>query len=149
MAGDTLTVDEDGKDTTVLFKTIMCPLGDTCSKVKKARWPNSSIKSVTNFGALCPYAHHLMELEFPETLQTKINASKHTKDKLIQTVAQSKPLAPFKPSCLNYKSDLSFKKEKSDMDKQELKIKKAKLHKILKDNEDPNLTEYFKEMKQI
>jgi hypothetical protein len=59
----------------VLFKTIMCPLGDACPKVRKARWPNSSIKSVTNFGAMCPYAHHLMELEFPETLQTKISAS--------------------------------------------------------------------------
>lgn len=67
LAGDTVTVDDEGKEI-VLFKTIMCPLGDSCSKVKKARWPNSSIKSVTNFGALCPYAHHLMELEFPETI---------------------------------------------------------------------------------
>jgi hypothetical protein len=65
----------DDEKTTVLFKTIMCPLGDSCPKVKKSRWPNSSIKSVTNFGALCPYAHHLMELEFPETLVTKISAS--------------------------------------------------------------------------
>jgi hypothetical protein len=59
----------------VLFKTIMCPLGDNCPKVRKSRWPNSSIKSVTNFGAMCPYAHHLMELEFPETLKTKISAA--------------------------------------------------------------------------
>jgi hypothetical protein len=33
------------------------------------------------------------------------------------------------------------------MDQNELTLKKHKLHKILKDNEDPNLTEYFKEMK--
>lgn len=35
------------------------------------------------------------------------------------------------------------------MDKNDLKIKKQKLHKILKDSEDSNLTEYFKEMKAI
>lgn len=66
---------EDDPKTAVLFKTIMCPLGDNCPKVRKSRWPNSSIKSVTNFGAMCPYAHHLMELEFPETLKTKISAA--------------------------------------------------------------------------
>lgn len=62
------TILSDDSSCKVLFKTIMCPLKDECSKVRKVRWPNSSIKSVTNFGALCPYAHHLMELEFPETL---------------------------------------------------------------------------------
>lgn len=35
------------------------------------------------------------------------------------------------------------------MDQHDLNIRKKKLNKILKDNEDPNLTEYFKEMKQI
>ena len=68
-------MDEIESKTSFMFKTIMCPLGDACPKVKKARWPSSSIKSVTKFGALCPYAHHLMELEFPATLETKINAS--------------------------------------------------------------------------
>lgn len=39
--------DPDEKAQTYLFKTIMCPLGDACSKVRKARFPKSSIKSVT------------------------------------------------------------------------------------------------------
>lgn len=31
----------------ILFKSIMCPLKDKCSKVMKPRWPSSNIKSVT------------------------------------------------------------------------------------------------------
>jgi hypothetical protein len=69
------------ENTQVLFKTIMCPLKDECNKVRKQRWPNSSLKSVTQFGSLCPYAHHLSELEFPETLSNKINAAKSMKKK--------------------------------------------------------------------
>ena len=68
-------VDELDTKTSFMFKTIMCPLKDDCPKVKKARWPSSSIKTVTKFGALCPYAHHLTELEFPATLESKINAT--------------------------------------------------------------------------
>jgi len=68
-------LDDIETKTSFMFKTIMCPLKDACPKVKKARWPSSSLKTVTKFGALCPYAHHLMELEFPATLETKISAS--------------------------------------------------------------------------
>jgi len=56
--GDTLEA------SAILFKTIMCPLKDRCSKVQKIRWPYSSIKSIVRFGANCPYAHHGMELNF-------------------------------------------------------------------------------------
>ena len=59
----------------LLFKTIMCPLRDICPQIHKKRWPASSLASVTKFGSECPYAHHLMELEFPETLNTKIAAT--------------------------------------------------------------------------
>ena len=68
-------MDDIESKTSFMFKTIMCPHKDDCAKVRKARWPSSSIKAVTKFGALCPYAHHLNELEFPATLETKINAS--------------------------------------------------------------------------
>lgn len=34
----------------ILFKSIMCPLKDNCSKVKKTRWPTSSTRSITQFG---------------------------------------------------------------------------------------------------
>lgn len=53
----------------------MCPLKDRCPKVRKKRWPDSGIKTTKKFGELCPYAHHLMELEFPETVHFKIAAT--------------------------------------------------------------------------
>lgn len=80
------SADPDEKAQTYLFKTIMCPLGDACSKVRKARFPKSSIKSVTQFGAMCPYAHHYMELQFPETHQNKINATNNMKKNVMAKV---------------------------------------------------------------
>ena len=57
----------------------MCPLKNKCTKVKFQRWPTSNVKSITNFGKDCPYAHHPMELQFPQTLTTRINASEYKK----------------------------------------------------------------------
>lgn len=54
--------DNDEIDYRKLYKTIMCPLKHKCSKVRYQRWPSSNIKSFTNFGKECPYAHHPMEL---------------------------------------------------------------------------------------
>lgn len=59
-----------------LFKTIMCPLKHECPKLIPPRWPSSKHKSITRFGKDCPYAHHPMELQFPETLQMRIAANK-------------------------------------------------------------------------
>lgn len=70
------TVAEQEENTKLLFKSIMCPLGDRCPKDNRARWPKSDIKTVTPFGEKCLYAHHYNELEFPETLKTKISAIK-------------------------------------------------------------------------
>jgi len=50
----------------------MCPLGAQCPKDNRPRWPASSTKTVKSFGEKCLYAHHYLELEFPETLNTKI-----------------------------------------------------------------------------
>ena len=61
-----------------LFKTIMCPLVENCPNDTRQRWPKSSDPCVTKFGSKCPYAHHLMELTFPQTLKTKISAIKKT-----------------------------------------------------------------------
>lgn len=59
----------------VLFRTIMCPLKDKCNRDKRPRWPTSNTKSITKFGLDCPFAHHPMELKFPESILTKLAAS--------------------------------------------------------------------------
>lgn len=57
----------------------MCPLKDACPKLIPPRWPSSQHISVTKFGKNCPYAHHPMELQFPETLDMRIAANKASK----------------------------------------------------------------------
>ena len=54
----------------------MCPLKDACPKLIPPRWPASKHKSITRFGKDCPYAHHAMELQFPQTLDMRIAANK-------------------------------------------------------------------------
>lgn len=72
-AGD----EESGeKDFRKLFKTIMCPLKDACPKLIPPRWPSSQHSAITRFGKNCPYAHHAMELQFPQTLDMRIAANK-------------------------------------------------------------------------
>ena len=66
----------DEVDYRKIYKTIMCPLKNRCAKVKFQRWPSSNLKSHTKFGKDCPYAHHPMELQFPETLQMRMKAAK-------------------------------------------------------------------------
>jgi hypothetical protein len=59
--------DDDGGeiDYRKIYKTIMCPLKDSCPRLKKQRWPYTGIKSHSKLGKECPYAHHAMELAFP------------------------------------------------------------------------------------
>ena len=69
--------DPDGEiDYRKIYKTIMCPLEDSCPHVQKLRWPSTAIKSNTKFGKKCPYAHHPMELQFPESLDIRISSNK-------------------------------------------------------------------------
>lgn len=68
--------DDDEQDFRKLFKTIMCPMKDACPKLIPPRWPSSKHKSITRFGKNCPYAHHPMELQFPQTLDMRIAANK-------------------------------------------------------------------------
>ena len=70
----------------------MCPLKEKCGKVKILRWPSSSIKSTKKFGKDCPYAHHPMELEFPETLKIRLGASKIKKAPVKPTFVTTGPL---------------------------------------------------------
>lgn len=83
----------------ILFKSIMCPLGDRCPKDNRARWPKSGTKTVTPFGDKCLYAHHYHELEFPETISTKIAAITHMQKKVGQLADKDvKASHPFKPA---------------------------------------------------
>ena len=58
----------------------MCPLGDECTlhAYHKGKSAHKSTSNDNEKHGKCPYAHHLMELEFPETLVGKINSLKHT-----------------------------------------------------------------------
>jgi hypothetical protein len=138
-------MDDIESKTSFMFKTIMCPLKDTCPKVKKARWPSSSLKTVTKFGALCPYAHHLMELEFPATLETKINASASIQKHIKQSVDHEKHHAAFIPGG----PKIHFEPPGTGKTAEQKKSDAEKLRKLLKSTEDPNLTTYFKEMKEV
>jgi len=54
---------------------------EQCQKVKMQRWPSSSLKATTKFGKDCPYAHHPMELQFPESLNMRIKATEQKSKK--------------------------------------------------------------------
>jgi len=56
------SIEDQAANSKQIFKTIMCPLIRSCPNDTRARWPNSSDKTVTQFGQKCPYAHHPMEL---------------------------------------------------------------------------------------
>ena len=58
----------------------MCPADENGQRVKMQRWPSSGLKCTTKFGKDSMYAHHLMELQFPETLDMRIGAAKRTFD---------------------------------------------------------------------
>lgn len=82
----------------ILFRTIMCPLREKCPKDMRPRWPTSNTKSITKFGEECPFAHHQMELKFPETIITKLSATHNTIKNLKGQIDSAKPKEVFKPS---------------------------------------------------
>lgn len=47
-----------------VYKSMMCPLREKCPDDVRPRWPNSEVKSVSELGKKCPYAHHYSELHF-------------------------------------------------------------------------------------
>ena len=89
---------EVSKGEKLLYRSIMCPLKDKCPKDMRPRWPTSNTKSITKFGEQCPYAHHLMELKFPESILTKLKAMKQTINTLRGRMDSEKPREVFKPS---------------------------------------------------
>jgi len=121
----------------------MCPLGEGCPKLKRQRWPNSSIRSVTNVGAQCPYAHHLMELEFPESYSAKLACTKNQKKKAEIEATNMAIRTPF------YAQGPIQKKHTKHIDEADFKAKTAKLRKICLDQQDTGTTTYFAEMKEI
>ncbi len=88
---------DDGKEM-ILYRTIMCPLREKCPSDMRPRWPTSNTRSKTKFGQECPFAHHPMELQFPESIITKLSASRHTIKALREKVDKEKPKDVFKPS---------------------------------------------------
>lgn len=76
----------------------MCPLILTCPNDTRARYPMSSAKTVTQLGSACPYAHHPMELRFPQTLTTKITAISKIQATVTAQVHNKKPQAAFIPT---------------------------------------------------
>ena len=76
----------------------MCPLKEKCPSDKRPRWPTSNTKSITKFGSDCPYAHHQMELRFPESILTKHSASFETIKNLRAKLDTEKPKDVFKPA---------------------------------------------------
>lgn len=82
----------------ILFRSIMCPLKEKCPRDMRPRWPTSNTKSITKFGEECPYAHHMMELKFPETIITKFNSMSNTIKQLRDKVDAEKPKEVFRPS---------------------------------------------------
>jgi hypothetical protein len=129
--------------TKVLFKTIMCALGEQCPKLRRQRWPDSALKSVTNFGSLCPFAHHLMELEFPATLSSKIAAAESMKKQIKKSIDVDKPQKPFVPPSAH------IDKLPKELSQAELKAKNEKLMKLMKKREGAEIAEYLKEMEDI
>lgn len=92
------SIEDQLANTKELFKTIMCPLVTRCPNDTRQRWPKSSAKTTTQLGALCPYAHHLSELQFPQTLQTKINAITKMQTSLKGQIDSKKPSKAFIPT---------------------------------------------------
>ena len=81
----------------ILFKTIMCPLKDKCGKLKNQRWPTSNIKTHTQMGSDCPFAHHPMELKFPESIATSFSANRQRLKSLEKSIVSEEPRV-FKPA---------------------------------------------------
>lgn len=69
-------IEAEDADTMRIYKSIMCPMKFDCPKVKRLRFPYSNLKANRKFGEDCPYAHHPMELQFPETLDVRLAANK-------------------------------------------------------------------------
>lgn len=80
-----------------IFKTIMCPYREKCPKDRRTRWPKSGLTNVTQFGAACLYAHHPMELQFPETLKIQMQSITQTMKKVKAEAENKKPAKPFVP----------------------------------------------------
>ena len=132
----------------------MCPLGERCSKVNRSRWPKSSTKSIVPVGNMCLYAHHYSELEFPETMMTKISALNQMKSKLSKNAETDEAAAkkPFRPA--NTFKDCSgcgkcqycnFLKNSAEEQRKLLEKYSKNIHQ----NEDKNMTTFIDEMRDL
>lgn len=151
-------VEDQQENCKMLFKSIMCPLGERCNKDNRSRWPKSGTKTVTPFGRMCLYAHHYHELEFPETLNTKIAAINKMKKGLASTAeTEAKNVkGPFIPpnnlkncsGCLFCTFCISKRKNKLKTP-EEQKVLNEKNLKMMKKFENKHTTEFVEEMRDL
>jgi hypothetical protein len=136
----------------------MCPLGEKCNKDNRSRWPKSGTKTVTPFGRMCLYAHHYNELEFPETLNTKIAAIEKMKSGLASTAeteAKNVKGAFIPPNNLKNCPGChdcaycKFRTKKPILPHDQQKTKNEKHQKYMKKFEDKHTTEYIEEMRDL
>jgi len=78
-------------------KTMMCPLGDSCSEDIRPRWPNTNIKTISRFGSKCEFAHHVFELKFKNELQAKKKMLNQTLGELTKKLQGDVDKPPFNP----------------------------------------------------
>lgn len=151
-------VEDQQENCKLLYKSIMCPLGANCNKDNRTRWPKSGTKCVTPFGRMCLYAHHYHELEFPETLNTKIAAIDSMKKGLTATAETEAKLikGAFKPP--STLSDCTgchgcqyckFRQKNQVLSGDAQKALNDKYAKVMRKAEDKNTTTYIDEMRDL
>ena len=144
-------VEDQQENCKMLFKSIMCPLGDRCNKDNRSRWPKSGTKTVTPFGRMCLYAHHYH-------LNTKIAAINLMKKGLASTAeTEAKNVKdPFKPpntlkSCRGCHdcAYCKFRLDTTPFTAEAQKVENEKQKKYMKKAEDKNTTTYIDEMRDL
>lgn len=114
----------------------MCPLKERCNKVIKIRWPYSNIKSIARFGQSCPYAHHPMELNFPQSLNSRISNTETAKK--AQVRAAARPMVDSRPMYPGGIATDHLTKYDAEAEYKKTKARKVSKEKMKKEREDRN-----------
>lgn len=121
-----------------LFKTIICPLRNSCPDAAKKKG-----KAATDCNE-CPFAHHAMELEFPETLHAKIAATGVRQKRILRAGDSAALTAEFIPPSNGTWRD----PKQAERDKLVQKTK-PKLSALVARYQAPHEKELLAELKQI
>ena len=142
-----------------IYKTIMCPLKEKCKNDNRPRWPKSATFNFQQMGETCPYAHHVSELKFPETLSTRIMAIDNMKKNALKEVDNKNVKKPFIPASnltdCKYTADSSCHcnickhRFAAKENERSHSIKSKKYYNIMKGREDAVITEYMKDIEAL